>query len=109
MHWAVRKKEQKKFLENMISENSDISEYRFTEPVSVEYIRKSIRYMDWDNAAGSFKLIGDILVELGVLPDDNPNYIPEFLVKQEKVKKRDEQGYTVIIREAPAVREMRVE
>ena len=109
MHWAVRKKEYKKFLENLQIENPEIQDYRFTEPVSVEYTRKSIRYMDWDNAAGSFKLIGDILVELGVIPDDNPNYIPEFLVKQEKVKKRDEQGYTVIIREAPTVREMRVE
>ena len=108
MHWAVRKKEYKKFLANIENQNPEIRKQQFTDPVSIEYIRKSVRYMDWDNAAGSFKLIGDSLVELGVIIDDSPKYIPEFLVKQEKVK-RDEQGFTVIIRKASTVREMRFE
>ena len=53
--------------------------------------------MDWDNAAGSFKLIGDALVECGILEDDNPKVIKVFKVKQEKVPHRNEQGFTVKI------------
>lgn len=53
--------------------------------------------MDWDNAAGSFKLIGDALVQCGILLDDNPTVIKEFIVKQERVRKRNEQGFTVKI------------
>ena len=65
--------------------------------------------MDWDNAAGSFKLIGDALVTLGIIIDDNPNVVINFQVKQQKVKKRDEQGYEVLICKASSVSEMRIE
>lgn len=100
LHWAVRKKEQQKFIADITDNNPHVLDYVYTEPVCVEYTRKSIKYMDWDNAAGSFKLLGDGLVQLGVLPDDNPEIIPEFIVKQEKVKHRNEQGYTINIRPA---------
>ena len=53
--------------------------------------------MDWDNAAGSFKLVGDALVQCGILEDDNPKVIKEFAVEQERVKKRIHQGFTVKI------------
>ena len=63
----------------------------------MEYTRRSVRLMDWDNAAGSFKLIGDALVKCGILEDDNPKIIKEFKVDQERVRKRYEQGFTVKI------------
>ena len=94
MHWAVRKKLQNNLVAELQSAYScDLIEG----PVSVEYTRRSVRLMDWDNAAGSFKLIGDALVKCGILEDDNPKIIKEFKVEQERVRKRDEQGFTVKI------------
>jgi len=94
MHWAVRKKLQLK----LVAEIQEAYECDLIEgPVTVEYTRRSIRLMDWDNAAGSFKLIGDALVACGILEDDNPKVIKVFKVKQEKVPHRNEQGFTVKI------------
>ena len=104
MHWAVRKKKQKEFQAHVVEECSWYTYFKYTEPVKVVYTRKSIRTMDWDNAAGSFKLLGDIIVDLGILPDDNPSIIHEFLPRQEKVKKRIEQGFTIYICSASPVR-----
>ena len=104
MHWAVRKQKQKEFQAHVVEECSWYTDFKYTEPVKVVYTRKSIRTMDWDNAAGSFKLLGDIIVDLGILPDDNPSIIHEFLPRQEKVKKRIEQGFTIYICSASPVR-----
>tara|TARA_R100000149_G_C5786742_1_gene80178 strand:- start:172 stop:531 length:360 start_codon:yes stop_codon:yes gene_type:complete len=99
-HWAVRKKQQNKLAEEIAAKYpTDLIEG----PVCVEYTRRSVRLMDWDNAAGSFKLVGDALVQLGILEDDNPQIIKEFRVDQERVKHRPEQGFTVIIRQTSAV------
>ena len=103
MHWAVRKKKQKEFQAHVVEHCSWYSNFEYTEPVRIIYTRKSIRTMDWDNAAGSFKLLGDIIVDHGILPDDNPSIIQEFLPRQEKVKKRIEQGFTIYICAASAV------
>ncbi len=51
--------------------------------------------MDWDNAAARFKCIGDAMVLAGVLADDNPDVVRAFHVKQQRVKHRGEQGFTV--------------
>jgi len=94
MHWAVRKKLQN----NLVVEIQSAYPCDLIEgPVTVEYTRRSVRLMDWDNAAGSFKLIGDALVKCGILEDDNPKIIKEFKVDQERVRKRYEQGFTVKI------------
>ena len=103
MHWAVRKKEQAKVIELI---RDQVEGTTFDTPVHVEYTRKSIRYMDWDNAAGSFKLIGDALVGLGVIPDDNPRVIIQFDVRQTKVSKRIEQGFECKICTSPTVSEL---
>lgn len=50
--------------------------------VRIEYIRYSNRMMDWDNAAASFKHIGDALVLEGILDDDSPRVIAEFIPRQ---------------------------
>ena len=94
MHWAVRKKLQNNLVDD-IKENYECS--LIEGPVHILYTRRSVRLMDWDNAAGSFKLIGDALVKCGILEDDNPKIIKEFIVEQERVRKRDEQGFTVKI------------
>lgn len=108
MHWAVRRKKQAEIMENIQELNPHYSSYVYTDPVRVEYTRKSIKYMDWDNAAGSFKLLGDSLVDLEILPDDNPLIIQEFVVKQNKVAKRIEQGFEIKICAPHSLPELRV-
>jgi hypothetical protein len=53
--------------------------------------------MDWDNFAASFKHIGDSLVAAGVIVDDKPAIVTEFLPNQIKISKRDQQRIEVII------------
>ena len=100
MHWAVRKKLQAQLVEH-IQDNYDCQPIEG--PVIVEYTRRSIRLMDWDNACGSFKLLGDALVQCGILEDDNPSVIEEFRPDQEKVSKRVAQGFRLVIRRAHSV------
>ena len=108
MHWAVRRKKQREFQDHIVELNPHYVQFEYTEPVRVEYTRKSCRYMDWDNAAGSFKLIGDALVDLGILPDDNPTIITEFIVRQRKVK-RIEHGFEITICTPHTLPELRVQ
>lgn len=58
-------------------------------PVRVVYTRYTSALMDWDNAAASFKHIGDALQSAGVLLDDSPDVIAEFIPKQVKCKMKD--------------------
>ena len=101
MHWAVRKKLQAALVQH-IQDNYDCQPIEG--PVIVEYTRRSIRLMDWDNACGSFKLLGDALVQCGILEDDNPSVIAEFNPDQEKVSKRVDQGFRLVIRRTHTVR-----
>ena len=107
MHWAVRRKKQQEFQDHIVEQNPHYINYEYTDPVRVEYTRKSCRFMDWDNAAGSFKLIGDALVDLKIIPDDNPTIITEFIVRQQKVK-RIEQGFEITICTPHPLPELRV-
>jgi hypothetical protein len=47
------------------------------------------RFWDWENAASSFKHIGDALKKIGCIPDDSPKYILRFTVEQERAKQAD--------------------
>lgn len=58
--------------------------------VTIVYDRQTSRFMDWDNACASFKFIGDALVEAGILVDDNPKVVVNFVPKQTKVLRREE-------------------
>ena len=59
------------------------------EPVKVTYIRYASVLCDWDNAAASFKHIGDALTDAGVIIDDSPHIIKEFTTRQIKCKRVD--------------------
>lgn len=48
---------------------------KFSSKVSIHYIRYSPHTMDIDNLYTSFKLIGDSIKRLGIIIDDNPNYV----------------------------------
>ncbi len=67
-----------------------------TEPVRVTYIRHTARLMDWDNACASFKHIGDALIDAGVIADDSPAIIAEFIPRQIKTNKAAQRTEIII-------------
>jgi len=52
--------------------------------------------MDWDNFSASFKHIGDALVDLGVIQDDKPSIVTQFLPQQIKSKRIDQKVVIII-------------
>jgi Holliday junction resolvase RusA-like endonuclease len=54
--------------------------------VTIAYTRSSVVAPDWDNISASFKPIGDALVTNGVIEDDNPKVVLEFIPKWRKAK-----------------------
>jgi len=58
-------------------------------PLKVEYIRFCHQLMDWDNAGASFKNVGDALQEAGIISDDSPKVIREFIPLQIQIPKKD--------------------
>lgn len=63
----------------------------FDKPVAIMFQRYAIKLLDWDNGSASFKIIGDTLVSLGIIPDDTPEWIAKFFPEQYKVShKADE-------------------
>lgn len=51
--------------------------------------------MDWVNAAASLKLLEDMVVRLGVIPDDTIEHILGFTPLQERVETKKEEGCTL--------------
>ena len=92
-HWAERKKRvdalQWLIREQTINMHSG--------PVRITFTRYAHQLQDWDNHCASFKLIGDALVKQGIIVDDKPTIVKEFLPKQEIVKKAHEKKITVLI------------
>lgn len=66
------------------------------DPVRVTYIRYASHLMDWDNACSSFKHIGDALQTAGVLSDDSPQVIVEFVPVQVKCKMKERRTEIII-------------
>jgi Holliday junction resolvase RusA-like endonuclease len=92
-HQAKKTREKYKFI--IMSQTRN----RHRGKVCVEYIGYKIRLMDWDNFSASFKHIGDALVKSGVIKDDNPKIIVQFLPEQIKVSKRIEQKVIIKIKD----------
>lgn len=70
---------------------------RHSGEVIVTFHIYAIRRRDWDNLAGSFKLIGDCLVKAAVILDDKPDIITSFIPLQTKVSKKVDEIVKVII------------
>ena len=51
--------------------------------------------MDWDNHCASFKHVGDSLKDCGVIIDDNPKIVTQFVPYQFQIKMA-EQEYMII-------------
>lgn len=65
-------------------------------PVRITYTRYCNRFMDWDNAVSSFKHIGDAIVDAGIIADDSPKIIQQFIPRQIQCKKADERTEILI-------------
>lgn len=70
---------------------------RHSGEVIVTFHIYAIRQRDWDNMAGSFKLVGDSLVKAKVIVDDKPDIITSFIPKQTKVKKKADEVVFITI------------
>ena len=53
--------------------------------------RRAVKLMDWENFIATMKLPNDIFVELGIIKDDNPAVIVEFIPLQKRVGSRAEE------------------
>ncbi len=98
-YWAERGRMRNEWRLRVVGEINR-KRLRLSEPFRrcrIVYTTKRVRLMDWDNHGSSFKLIGDALVYTGVLEDDNPKVIMEFVQRQERVKHLKEQGCEVEI------------
>jgi len=63
---------------------------KFKGKVRIEYVRASVSPPDWDNISASFKPIGDALVTNGVIEDDNPMVVTEFIPRWRKAKNNND-------------------
>lgn len=99
-HWAKRRDKQTTIETALLCMNrEEILEAAALEyPVRVTFTRfYKGRPMDWDNCGASFKLVGDALVALKVLKDDDPSYVGEFRVQQ--FRRPGDTGFEVLIEE----------
>jgi len=84
-HWSNTKK-QKEIFQSIISQHlRDNKMRKHSGEVSIEYIGYKTRFMDWDNFCASFKHIGDSLVKMGIIVDDSPKIVTQFIPSQIKV------------------------
>tara|TARA_Y100000592_G_scaffold28829_2_gene45910 strand:+ start:3848 stop:4219 length:372 start_codon:yes stop_codon:yes gene_type:complete len=85
-HYRTAKKKKIKYKQMIMDQTSN----KHTGKVIIEYTGYKSRFMDWDNFAASFKHIGDSLVAAGVITDDKPSIIVQFIPKQIKCKMVDQ-------------------
>lgn len=84
-HWAARKKRKEAIALRIAALNIP----KFPDKVSVIFCGHSSLLYDWENHVARFKLIGDILVDAGILVDDSPKYIVSFIPEQSKCQRKD--------------------
>lgn len=84
LHWSKRKPIKEKFMWLIKDRKVPKMEGKYNLTITNYYIN----WMDWDNLASRFKIIGDALVKLKLLKDDSPEFIVGFKLEQERVKKR---------------------
>lgn len=93
MHWTKYRDLKKLWVDYIFAEQPG----KHLGAVHVEYIRKSIQPMDWDNLGASFKVVGDALIENNVIVDDSPKVIKKFEMDWEKADRIRAQGVEIKI------------
>ena len=64
--------------------------------VRITYIRHSANLLDWDNCAASAKHLLDAVVRAGIIADDSPKVVAEFVVRQGKTKRAEQRTELII-------------
>lgn len=83
LHWSKRSKIKEKFMWLIKLQKPE----RMPGKVTLVMRNYAIHLMDWDNLAGRLKIVGDTLVSLNLIDEDNPEIIVHFEMEQERVKK----------------------
>ena len=83
MHWSKRPKIKEKFEWLIVHQRPK----KITGEVTLIMYNYAVQLMDWDNLAGRLKIVGDALVSLKYIDEDNPDVIIRFEMKQERVRK----------------------
>lgn len=79
-HWGALMREKERW-EQMILLARDYHRLSF-EHCEITYRVFSRKPMDWDNAAASFKFVGDGLKRAQLIRDDNPSVVRRLVVEQ---------------------------
>lgn len=100
-HWATRKKEKEIWIKEiqyaMSQQPAFIPRKPLIKRCKIAFTRYSVRQLDRDNLAGSFKVIGDALKRAGVIEDDSPEHVIELVANQGKVRRFKDQRTEIII------------
>ena len=92
--WATYKKTAEDRIKMEISRQTT---EKFDKPVAVTFQRYCVRPLDWDNMGSSFKFIGDSIVELGIIKDDDIKHIVKYFPEQYKVAHYDDEKIIIKI------------
>ena len=96
-HYHSAKKLKNRIYLEILSQKREV----FSGKVSITYTRYSVVEPDIDNLCASFKHIGDSLVKAGIIKDDKPSIIADFIPRYGKAKNNAEQRATITITEIP--------
>lgn len=97
-HWTNRKKIKQLYCTVIEDHLKSGAAKKHEGKVTIEYIGYKSLFADWDNYCASFKFLGDGLVKCGVIKDDSPKIVTQFLPGQVKCK-RSEQRVVIIIKD----------
>jgi len=94
MHWTQRRRTKEQITLAVLA--SLPSRRRVAGPVRLRYtLRYARARRDLDNLGASLKYPLDALVSAGVLEDDSPEHVAELVLRQEKVARVADQGFTI--------------
>lgn len=90
--WYNRIKRRKKMLVRLMALNIP----KFTSKVEISLKFYHSILADEDGLHARFKIIGDCLVDMGILQDDSPQYVVMTKPKQEKSRRKDQKVQIII-------------
>lgn len=86
-HWTKIKKVKELFITIIYDHLASGKAFKHPGKVKIKYVGYKSVLMDWDNFCASFKHIGDSLVKTGVITEDRPAIVTQFLPDQVKCKR----------------------
>lgn len=97
-HWSKISKQKELYQQMVRNQFAEGKLKKHIGKVRVRYVGYKSNFMDWDNFCSSAKLPLDALVKEGIILDDNPKIVTEFVPRMIKCP-RSEQRVLVIIQD----------